>query len=133
MAAAGEKAAQIQMVIEAIQGRTVPKVAELINGLNESERSEVVRPALTELSAVDPASAQWFIRHMMTSAVRDQLKQGIHAAAIAYMQDSGFVEGRDFEQRQGELILSRAALPYAAADDDPFGQLLVAEFCQLQD
>ncbi len=125
--------AQIQDLIQAIQTRIVPQVASRVNQLQPQERSAVLTPALTYLSDQDPASAQWFIRYLLAPDVREQLKQGIQQAAIDYMTASGFREGKDFKQENGDLILSRAALPYAAADDDPFGQLLVAEFCQLSD
>lgn len=124
---------KIQDLIQAIRSRVVPHVARRVNDLSGEERSSVLTPALRQLSEDDPASAQWFIRHLMAPEAREQLKQGIHAAAVDYMVESGFVEGKDFQRHHGELILSRAALPYAAADDDPFGQLLVAEFCQLRE
>lgn len=123
----------IRGLVEAIRSRVVPHVTHRINGLSTEERSAVLTPALQQLSEEDPASAQWFIRHLLAPEAREQLKQGIHGAAVEYMTASGFVEGRDFVRQEGELILSRAALPYSAADDDPFGQLLVAEFCQLQE
>ncbi len=128
-----ERQEQIQGLVEAIRSRVVPHVAHRVNGLEATERSAVLTPALRLLSAEDPASAQWFIRHLMAPEAQEQLKRGIHEAAVEYMTASGFVEGKDFFRQEEELILSRAALPYTAADDDPFGQLLVAEFCQLQE
>lgn len=124
---------QIQGLVEAIRSRVVPHVANRVNTLSPQDRSLVLTPALQQVSETDPASAQWFIRNLMAPEARDQLRQGIHRAAVEYLTASGFVEGRDFFRQEGELILSRAALPYTAADDDPFGQLLVAEFCQLQE
>jgi hypothetical protein len=124
---------EIQALIQEMRARNVPAVAARVHTLPDWQRPQVVTPALTRLSTDDPASAQWFIRHILTTATREHLKQGIQTATIAYLQESGFVEGKDFVMAAGELILSRAVLPYAAADDDPFGQLLVAEFCQLQE
>ncbi|NJM00066.1 MAG: hypothetical protein HC924_15285 [Synechococcaceae cyanobacterium SM2_3_2] len=123
---------QIESLIKAIQSRVVPQVAERVNPLSPTERSQVLTPALAWLAERDPGSAQWFIRYLITNEARAQLRQGIHAAAIEYLHQSGFVEGQDFWRQDQVLILSRAALPYAAPDDDPWGQLLVAEFCQLQ-
>ncbi len=125
--------ADIQDLVQAIQSRVVPHVANRVNGLDPAERSRILTPALERLSISDPASAQWFVRHLLAPESREQLKQGILTAAMDYLRDSGFVDGQDFELKEGILWLSRAALPFAAADDDPFGQLLVAEFCQLQD
>ncbi|MDX2273395.1 MAG: hypothetical protein NW237_15785 [Cyanobacteriota bacterium] len=123
----------ISALRQAMQSRQIPQVAKVINHLAESERSHVVTPVLQELALTDPATAQWFIRHVMTEATRQQLKQGIQAAAIDYMQEAGFLEGEAFWWQGETLVLSQASLPYAAADDDPLGQLLVAEFCQLSD
>jgi hypothetical protein len=124
--------AQIESLIRAIQSRVVPHVAERVNPLSAAERSQVLTPALTWLAAQDPASAQWFVRYLITDQARIQLRQGIQAAAMEYLQQSGFVEGQDYALEGDILLLSRAALPYAAPDDDPWGQLLVAEFCQLR-
>ncbi len=123
---------QIESLIKAMQSRVVPQVAERVNPLSPAERSQILTPALAWLAERDPSTAQWFIRYLITDEARAQLRQGIHAAAREYLQQSGFVEGQDFWRQDQVLILSRAALPYAAPDDDPWGQLLVAEFCQLQ-
>ncbi|MEN9278370.1 MAG: hypothetical protein Q6K92_08200 [Thermostichus sp. DG_1_5_bins_95] len=125
--------AAIQALIEAMQRRDVPAVAQRVNGLSPSERSKVLTPALEHLAAVDPASAQWFIRYLMDPQAKRQLQEGILKAAHEYLQEAGFIAGTDYEIKEGILSISRKALPYAAPDDDPFGQLLLAEFCQLRD
>lgn len=119
-------------LIEALQSRVVPQVAERVNPLSPDQRTSTLTPALQWLAARDPDTAYWFIRHLITDEVRQNLRQGIHAATVEYLQSSGFVAGQDFVQTEDTLTLSRAALPYAAADDDPWGQLLVSEFCQLE-
>ncbi|MEN9223228.1 MAG: hypothetical protein Q6M04_12405, partial [Thermostichus sp. BF3_bins_97] len=86
-------------------------------------------------------SAQWFVRYLMAPAVKAQLREGILRAARDYLQEAGFTEGIDYDLKRdpesgapaGILSISRKALPYAAPDDDPFGQLLLAEFCELRD
>ncbi len=139
----------IQTLIAAMQRRDVPAVAQQVNGLSPQERSTVLTPALQHLAEVDPASAQWFVRYLMAPAVKAQLREGILKAAHDYLQEAGFTEGIDYElktvgesgaehhpQSGGQakiLSLSRKALPYAAPDDDPFGQLLLAEFCELRE
>lgn len=123
----------IQALIEAMQRRDVPAVAQQVNGLSPPERSAVLTPALERLSAVDPASAQWFVRYLMDPRAKGQLQEGILKAAHEYLQEAGFVAGTDYEIKGGILSISRKALPYAAPDDDPFGQLLLAEFCELRD
>jgi hypothetical protein len=122
-----------EALVKAILSRHVPSIAQLVNTCPEQQRSQILTPALSQLAASDPASAQWFIRHLLAPEARQQLKAGIHAATVEYLQASGFVEGRDFAFADTEMWLSRAALPYSAPDDDPFGQLLVAEFCQLRE
>jgi len=129
----------IQTLIQAMQRRDVPAVAQQVNGLSPQERSAVLTPALQYLAEVDPDSARWFVRHLMAPAVKAQLQAGILKAAQDYLQEAGFQEGIDYElkphpQSGGQILsLSRRALPYAAPDDDPFGQLLLAEFCELRD
>ncbi|MCJ2542056.1 hypothetical protein JX360_03905 [Synechococcus bigranulatus str. 'Rupite'] len=125
--------AAIQALIEAMQRRDVPAVAQQVNGLAPSERSKVLTPALEHLAEVDPASAQWFVRYLMDPRAKAQLQEGILKAAQEYLQEAGFVEGTDYEIKGGVLSISRKALPYAAPDDDPFGQLLLAECCELRD
>jgi hypothetical protein len=123
----------ITQLKQAIQAKIVPHVTRQITCLTEAQRITLLKPALTQLALEDPSSVQWFIRHIMTQETRDQLKQGILSATIDYLQEQGFTEGKDFTYTENQLILSRQALPYAAADDDPLGQVLVAEFCQLQE
>lgn len=125
--------AEIQTLIAAMQRRDAPAVAQQVNGLAPSERSKVLTPALKHLAEVDPATAQWFIRYLMDPRAKAQLKEGILKAAQEYLQEAGFVEGTDYEIKGGILSISRKALPYAAPDDDPFGQLLLAECCELRD
>ncbi len=120
-------------LVKAILSRQVPTIGQLVNACPEQQRSQLLTPALSHLAVADPVSAQWFIRHILSPEARQQLKKGIHAATVEYLQASGFVEGQDFAFEDSELWLSRAALPYSAPDDDPFGQLLVAEFCQLRE
>ncbi|MGQ9837147.1 MAG: hypothetical protein ACUVRV_04060 [Cyanobacteriota bacterium] len=123
----------IQALIKAMQRRDVPAVAQQVNSLAPSERSKVLTPALEHLAEVDPATAQWFVRYLMDPQAKAQLQQGILKAAQEYLQEVGFVEGTDYEIKGGILSISRKALPYAAPDDDPFGQLLLAECCELRD
>ncbi|MFS8867595.1 hypothetical protein [Synechococcus sp. H65.1] len=100
------------------------------------EHSAVLSPALQYLAEVDPGSARWFVRYLMAPAAKAQLRAGILKAAQGYLQEA---EGLDYElklhSQSGDQILSlrRRALPYAAPDDDPFGQLLLSAFCKLRD
>lgn len=123
----------IIQIKQAIQSKIVPHVTRQITALSETQKITLLKPALTQLSMEDPGSVQWFIRHVMTQETRDQLKQGILLATIDYLKEGGFIEGKDFTYTKNGLTLSRQALPYAASDDDPLGQVLVAEFCQLEE
>ncbi len=86
-----------QALIQAMQRRDVPAVAQQVNRLSPQERPAVLTPALRYLAGVDPASAQWFVRHLMAPAVKAQLREGILKAAQDYLQEAGFTEGIDYE------------------------------------
>ncbi|NJK64184.1 MAG: hypothetical protein HC921_17180 [Synechococcaceae cyanobacterium SM2_3_1] len=54
-----------QALVKAILSRQIPTIAQLVNACPEQQRSQFLTPALNQLADSDPASAQWFIRHIL--------------------------------------------------------------------